>query len=87
MNRDSIVLAGVAVAFAIGHSIWRPFPAPGGNPVLDLAALHDPVLHYQIRMSPSVNVPFDAIPQLRQQVRFVHRLPHRIRGHGGVAGW
>ena len=59
-KHSSIVLAGAAAAAGIAHAAWRPFPAPGGNPVLDLIAYHDPDFHTLIRVwyyaSPAVAV-------------------------------
>ena len=34
----TLVLVGLASAVAVGHAAWPPFPASGGNPVLDLIA-------------------------------------------------
>ena len=45
----TLILAGAAAVAAIGHALWAPFPASGGNPVLDLIAYHDPTLHAVIR--------------------------------------
>ena len=45
----TLILAGAAVA-AIAHAFWAPFPASGGNPVLDLIAYHDPGFHTVIRV-------------------------------------
>ena len=43
---------GVLILAALAAVIWRaaydPFPRPGGNPVLDLIAFHDPALHAMI---------------------------------------
>ena len=39
MRPVPLILAGAAVA-AIAHAFWAPFPASGGNPVLDLIAYH-----------------------------------------------
>ena len=39
-----------ASAAAIAHAFWAPFPASGGNPVLDLIAYHDPGFHTVIRV-------------------------------------
>ena len=44
------ILVGAAAAAAIGHAAWAPFPEPGGNPVLDLVAYHDPGFHTVIRI-------------------------------------
>ena len=40
----TLVLVGLASAAAIAHAFRAPFPGPGGNPVLDLIAYHDPGL-------------------------------------------
>ena len=45
----TLVLMGLASAAAIAHAFWAPFPASGGNPVLDLIAYHDPGFHTVIR--------------------------------------
>ena len=34
----TLVLMGITSAAAIGHAFQAPFPASGGNPVLDLIA-------------------------------------------------
>ena len=46
----TLVLMGLAAAAAIAHAFWAPFPASGGNPVLDLIAYHDPGFHTVIRV-------------------------------------
>ena len=46
----TLVLMGLASAAAIAHALWAPFPASGGNPVLDLIAYHDPGFHTVIRV-------------------------------------
>ena len=46
----TLVLMGLASAAAIAHAFWAPFPASGGNPVLDLIAYHDPGFHTVIRV-------------------------------------
>ena len=46
----TLVLMGLASAAAIVHTFWAPFPGPGGNPVLDLIAYHDPGFHTVIRV-------------------------------------
>ena len=46
----TLVLMGLASAAAIAHAFWAPFPGPGGNPVLDLIAYHDPGFHAAIRV-------------------------------------
>ena len=46
----TLVLVGLASAAAIAHALWAPFPASGGNPVLDLIAYHDPGFHTVIRV-------------------------------------
>ena len=46
----TLVLMGLASATAIAHAFWAPFPASGGNPVLDLIAYHDPGFHTVIRV-------------------------------------
>ncbi len=46
----TLVLMGLASAAAIAHAFWAPFPASGGNPVLDLIAYHDPGFHTVIRI-------------------------------------
>ena len=46
----TLVLVGLASAAAIAHAFWAPFPASGGNPVLDLIAYHDPGFHTVIRI-------------------------------------
>ena len=45
-----LVLVGLASAAAIAHAFRAPFPGPGGNPVLDLIAYHDPGFHTVIRV-------------------------------------
>ena len=50
MRRPALILAGAAAAAAIAHALWAPFPASGGNPVLDLIAYHDPGFHTVIRV-------------------------------------
>ena len=50
MRRPALILAGAAAAAAIAHAFWAPFPGPGGNPVLDLIAYHDPGFHTVIRV-------------------------------------
>ena len=50
MRRPALILAGAAAAAAIAHAFWAPFPASGGNPVLDLIAYHDPGFHTVIRV-------------------------------------
>ena len=50
MRRPALILAGAAAVAAIAHAFWAPFPASGGNPVLDLIAYHDPGLHTVIRV-------------------------------------
>ena len=52
----TLILAGTAVAVAIGHAFWAPFPASGGNPVLDLIAYHDPVLRDRLG---ELEIPFE----------------------------
>ena len=42
----TLILAGAAAVAAIGHAFWAPFPGPGGNPMLDLVAYHDPTLRH-----------------------------------------
>ena len=49
MRRPALILAGAAAVAAIAHAFWAPFPASGGNPVLDLIAYHDPGFHTVIR--------------------------------------
>ena len=44
------ILVGAAAVAGIGHAAWWPFPGPGGNPVLDLIAYHDPTFHALIRI-------------------------------------
>ncbi len=46
----TLVLMGLASAAAIAHAFRAPFPGPGGNPVLDLIAYHDPGFHTVIRV-------------------------------------
>ena len=46
----TLVLVGLASAAAIAHAFRAPFPGPGGNPVLDLIAYHDPGFHTVIRV-------------------------------------
>ncbi len=46
----TLVLVGLASAAAIAHALRAPFPASGGNPVLDLIAYHDPALYAVIRV-------------------------------------
>ena len=46
----TLVLVGLASAAAIAHAFRAPFPASGGNPVLDLIAYHDPGFHTVIRV-------------------------------------
>ena len=46
----TLVLVGLASAAAIAHAFRAPFPGPGGNPVLDLIAYHDPDFHTVIRV-------------------------------------
>ena len=46
----TLVLVGLASAAAIAHAFRAPFPGPGGNPVLDLIAYHDPGFHTAIRV-------------------------------------
>ena len=46
----TLVLVGLASAGAIAHAFRAPFPASGGNPVLDLIAYHDPGFHTAIRV-------------------------------------
>ena len=46
----TLVLVGLASAAAIAHAFRAPFPGPGGNPVLDLVAYHDPGFHTVIRV-------------------------------------
>ncbi len=50
MRRPALILAGAAAAAAIVHAFRAPFPASGGNPVLDLIAYHDPGFHTVIRV-------------------------------------
>ena len=50
MRRPALILAGAAAVAAIAHAFWAPFPASGGNPVLDLIAYHDPGFHTVIRV-------------------------------------
>ena len=50
MRRPALILAGAAAVAAIAHAFWAPFPASGGNPVLDLIAYHDPGFHTAIRV-------------------------------------
>ena len=46
----TLVLMGLAAVAAVAHAFRTPFPGPGGNPVLDLIAYHDPGLHTVIRV-------------------------------------
>ena len=46
----TLVLVGLASAAAIAQAFRAPFPGPGGNPVLDLIAYHDPGFHTVIRV-------------------------------------
>ena len=46
----TLVLVGLASAAAIAHAFRAPFSGPGGNPVLDLIAYHDPGFHTVIRV-------------------------------------
>ena len=46
----TLVLVGLASAAGIAHAFRAPFPGPGGNPVLDLIAYHDPGFHTAIRV-------------------------------------
>ena len=50
MRRPALILAGAAAVAAIAHAFWAPFPASGGNPVLDLITYHDPGFHTVIRV-------------------------------------
>ena len=50
IRRPALILAGAAAVAAIAHAFWAPFPASGGNPVLDLIAYHDPGFHTVIRV-------------------------------------
>ena len=50
MRRPALILAGAAAVAAIAHAFRAPFPGPGGNPVLDLIAYHDPGFHTVIRV-------------------------------------
>ena len=45
------LLALVGLASAAVHAFWAPFPSPGGNPVLDLIAYHDPGFPEGVRSS------------------------------------
>ena len=40
-----LVLGGLAAVAVIARALRAPFPGPGGNPVLDLIAYHDPAFH------------------------------------------
>ena len=46
----TLVLVGLAAVAAVAHAFRAPFPASGGNPVLDLIAYHDPGFHTVIRV-------------------------------------
>ena len=46
----TLVLVGLASAAAIAHAFRAPFRGPGGNPMLDLIAYHDPGFHTVIRV-------------------------------------
>ncbi len=41
----TLVLGGLAAVAVIARALRAPFPGPGGNPVLDLMAYHDPAFH------------------------------------------
>ena len=41
----TLVLGGLAAVAVIARGLRAPFPGPGGNPVLDLIAYHDPAFH------------------------------------------
>ena len=50
MRPATLAIIGTALGAAAGHAFRAPFPGPGGNPVLDLIAYHDPGFHTAIRV-------------------------------------
>ena len=86
----TLVLMGLASAAAIAHALWAPFPASGGNPVLDLIAYHDPGFHTVIRVwyyvAPAVAVVLAG--SLCLSVWRVWLQPRaRRRGRGRLPAW
>jgi len=49
-TRSSVVLTVAAAMAAIANAARAPFPVPGGNPVMDLIAYHDPGFHSLLRI-------------------------------------
>ena len=86
----TLVLMGLASAAAIAHALWAPFPASGGNPVLDLIAYHDPGLHTVIRVW-YYAVPAVAVVLAGSVCLSVWRVwlqpPARGGGRGGLPAW
>ena len=90
MRRPALILAGAAAVAAIAHAFWAPFPASGGNPVLDLIAYHDPGFHTVIRVwyyvAPAVAVVLAG--SLCLSVWRVWLQPRaRRRGRGRLPAW
>ena len=90
MRRPALILAGAAAVAAIAHAFWAPFPASGGNPVLDLIAYHDPGLHAVIRVwyyaAPAVVVVLAGSVCLSVW-RVWLQPPARGGGRGGLPAW